>query len=67
MIAQVVLGVLVGFVASAVRSGLALAGSIGVLLIGLGAYTTLPTSGFGWALFGVSAFLFVLAGGMKGR
>lgn len=62
---RIILGFLGGFLGSAVRGGLALAGTIGVVLLCLGTYTSLPVSGFGWALFGVSAFLFVLAGGMN--
>lgn len=48
-----------------VRQGAAITGSIGFLLAGLGLYTTLPCGTFGWALFGFSAAVFLIAGGLR--
>ena len=61
MIAEVLRAVVGLFV----RQAAAITGATGLLLAGLGVYTTIPCGTSGWALFAFSAVVFIAAGGLR--
>ena len=53
------------YVLGAIRAGLALAGAIGVLMVGAWVYLGVPVGFAGVVLFATAAALFVLSGGIE--